>query len=157
MGFGDTYRGYIEWNISSIPDGATITDTKFQYDGWYHGLDCHIHDILQAQPSQSSNEPVYHDAGNGTVYADPDGFPVVGDNQEVDLGASADSDLQSQLSSDWFAIGLQGDVENSGESEIESEDCADATPKPTLVVTYTTNSAPTIGEFQAIRLQECNP
>ena len=136
------YRGYVEWPVSSIPDTATITDTIFKYHGKSGGYDCHIHAIA-AKPSTATDANLYADIADGTVYVDPAGFPVAGTNKEVDLGASADTDLKNQLASDWFAIGIQGDVENSGSySTIYSEEYASATPKPTLYVEYTTGPTP---------------
>lgn len=129
-------RGYIEWDISSIPDGSTILNTVFKYHGVTHYEDAHIHEMLGARPSISDNDTIYNEAGEGTVYAAPAGFPVVGTNKQIDLGASADADLQSQLTSDWFAIGLQGDVETDF-SDIYSEERSGANPKPTLYVEYT--------------------
>ncbi|GAI76025.1 unnamed protein product, partial [marine sediment metagenome] len=121
MGWYGTYayRGYAEWDISSIPDSATILDTVFKYHGLRHDAnsDCHIHEMLGCQPSEQpstniGNEAVWDEIGEGTVYVDPAGFPVVATNQEVDLGTTADSHLQSQLANDWFAIGFQLDTES---------------------------------------------
>lgn len=130
-------RGYVEWDISSIPDSATIIKVVLRYHGEYHTIDCHIHEMLGARPSISGDQAVYDEAGEGTVYADPADFPVVAANQQVDLGASAASDLQSQLSSDWFAIGIQSDSEATpATSAIYSEEYTSADPKPILYVEY---------------------
>ena len=140
-------RGYVEWDTSSIPDGATITDTVFKYHGGSHTVDCHIHAIAN-RPSTSSAQTVYDDCSDGTVYADVAGFPVTDANQQIDLGATADSDLQASLSTDWFAIGIQADSESGGTSIIYAEEYASANPKPTLYVEYTPpNSAPIINRL----------
>lgn len=141
IGFYVTYyieRGYIEWDISDIPDGATITDVVFKYHGSTNEIDCHIHECVGQRPSTAGTEALYNELGQGTVYADPAGFPEVGTNKQVDLGASAVSDLQSQLSVDWFAIGIQADDEGLEDtrSKIYSEEYV-ATPDPTLYVEYT--------------------
>lgn len=149
-GEDEMWRSYVEWDVSSILDGATILDTIFKYEGHYHeypGIDCHIHEMIEHRPSTSTDQEVYDEAGEGTVYADPDGFPVVAVGQEVDLGSDADADLQSQLPSDWFAIGIQSDNETTdGYSNIKSEEAHTPLPdpKPTLYVEYTTVSAPTV-------------
>lgn len=136
-------RAYVEWDISSIPDNAIIINTIFKYNGESHNIDCHIHEMLGARPSTSGNQAVFDEAGEGTVYYDVAGFPVIGVNKEADLGPSADSDLQSQLSADWFAIGFQSDDEGTtAASQIRSEEKAAANPKPTLYVEYTVNPAP---------------
>jgi len=129
------YRGYVEWDVSSIPDGATISDTDFKYHGKSTGSGAHINEMLGTRPSTSSDLAVYTEIGEGTTYANPAGFPEAGTNKQVDLGGDADLDLQDQLSSDWFAIGLMG--EGTSTTEIYSEEYASANPKPTLYVEYT--------------------
>ncbi|MBA7687937.1 hypothetical protein ES703_96411 [subsurface metagenome] len=135
----DINRVYIEWDISSIPDSATITNVVFKYHGDSHQIDCHIHEMMGTRPSTASDAAVYLEAGTGTVYAGPAGFPVEGTDKEVDLGASADADLEYQLThGDWFAIGIQSDDESQKKlSKIRSEEDAGATPKPTLFIEYT--------------------
>lgn len=136
-------RGFVEWDVTSIPDGSTVSDTVFKYEGLFHNQDCHIHEMLGVQPSaeaddDAGNQAIYDEAGEGTVYADPVGFPVVAQNQSVDLGASADTDLEGQLASNWFAIGLQADSEVGGESRIYTEEwVGPPVPPPTLYVVYT--------------------
>jgi len=127
--------GYIEWDISSIRDGSTITDTVFKYHGAQDYLDCHIREMLGARPSTSSNEAVFNEASEGTIYYNTPGFPAVGTNRQVDLGTDADSDLQSLLSEDWFAIGMEVITPGEDYSRIYAEEY-DATPDPTLFVTY---------------------
>lgn len=136
-------HGYFEWPVTSIPDPATITNTVFKYNGYIYLGDCHIHAMAlqpSAQPNNDTgNHAVYDDAGNGTVYADPAGFPVEGTNKEVDLGTTADSDLQSALAGNWFAIGGMQDNEAADylHSRIYSEEQSGVTPPPTLYVEYT--------------------
>jgi len=145
---GNKWRAYVEWNVSSIPDAATINGANFTYEGLLHEEDATIY-AMAFQPSISSGSTIYTDAGDGSVYADFPGFPVVGQNQVVQLSAAAVSDLQSQLAVDWFAIGMRGDIESGGtsyQSRIASSENATATPKPTLTVAYTTVSAPTNDE-----------
>ncbi len=130
-------RGYVEWDISSIPDGAIITDTVFKYHGRQNQIDCRIREMLGYQPSLGDGSSIFTEAGEGTIYADPAGFPEVGATKQVDLGASADSDLQSQLSVDWFAIGIQAETEGStSTSHIYAEEYDPPTPPPTLYVEY---------------------
>jgi len=133
-----TYRGYAEWNVSSIPDSAIITDTVFKYHGVYNpfGISCRVTDMKEARPSTSGDEAIYNEVGLEPYYVDPEWFPQAGSNKQVDLGSTADSDLESQLASDWFAIGLQSDNEGSfTHSSIYSEESS-ADPKPTLYVVY---------------------
>jgi len=128
------YMSYSEWNVITIPDGATITDTVFKYAGNVNDIDCRIYNMT-VKPSTSTDEQVF--GGMGTIYADPDGFPVAGNNQQVDLGATADSDLQSQLTANWFAIGIAPDEWSLHYSSILSENfVGPPVPPPTLYVEY---------------------
>ena len=139
----NVFRAYVEWDVSGIGAGSEVTDTVFKYHGSENGVDCHIHEMVGTRPSTGAAADVYAECGEGTVYADPVGFPVVDTNQSVDLGASADTDLENQLSAGWFAIGIQADAEDSSISSIWAEEKTDAaTPKPTLYVVYTP-AAPT--------------
>jgi len=136
------HRGFVEWDVSGIDNSATITDTVFKYNGRSWEIDCHVHEMLGVQPSTedddaAGNQAIYDEAGEGTVYVDPAGFPVADINQSIDLGAAADSDLEDQLALDWFAIGFQSDDEAQGDhSFIYAEESA-GTPDPTLYVVYT--------------------
>jgi len=141
--YNEIERSYVEWDISSIPTDATINDVDFLYHGYYRygDADCHLHDI-SSRPSTAADADAYADIANGAVYVDPAGFPVVAANQQVDLGTTADSDMQSALGvRQWFAIGLQIDNEASGTNaaDIYSENSESAEPKPTLSIRYTPN------------------
>lgn len=137
-------RVYIEWNISSIPDTANIKKAAFRYEGQYHGVDCQVREMRAIRPStqpfdQASRAAVYAEIGEGTVYASPTGFPVSATYQEVDLGVDAIVDIQAQLTSGWFAIGIQSVDEGYADgSIIKSEEAYGVTPPPTLYVEYGT-------------------
>lgn len=128
-----TDAGYVEWNVSGIPDEATIIDTIFKYHtsgGSYE--DSTIREMVGHRPSTSTDQEVYDEAGEGTIYIWED-FPIGGSNKSVDLGTDADTDLKNLLPSDWFAIGFRG----SNLNKIYSSEYASADPKPTLYVEYT--------------------
>ena len=59
--------------------------------------------------------------------------------QTVDLGTSADSDLQSQLSSNWFGVGIKWTTETGygSTTKIYTSDNSITTLSPILIVTYT--------------------
>ncbi len=135
-------RAYLEWDISSIPNDATIISVTLKYHGNKREIDSHIHEMLGVRPSTEPNDSggnwnLWVEMGQGTVYADLVGFPEVGTNKEINLGATAVSHLQSQLDDDWFAIGIQSDDESDqyADSAIYSEDYA-SNPDPTLYVVY---------------------
>lgn len=100
-------------------------------------------ELVTHRPSTASDEDIYTDAGDGTVYANPSAFPVVATNQKLILGnnplAQACLDLTSQLSNDWFAIGIRIDIEDEDRSDIYAEEYASVDPAPTLYVEYVIN------------------
>lgn len=135
--------GFIEWNVSSIPDDAVILDTVLIYHGQnnYGDWDTSIYDILKRRPSASTSrrraDELNEDARNGTRYlTDSNSFPVESPNRILDLGDQANLDLYSQLENDWFAIGLYGEGSRIQYDSIYSEESAIADPAPTLNVTY---------------------
>lgn len=146
-------RGYVEWNISGITDGSTITKVEFRYEGKVHNAGGTNVDIraMANQPSINNGATIAIDCADGTAYLLNDAvFPEVGVTKDVG-GASGPawdtdpkSELQAALPVDWFAIGMKTqETETPGanqhlEHEIYSEDKTDApTPKPTLYVEYT--------------------
>jgi hypothetical protein len=103
---------YAEWDISSIDDGATISDVLIQYDvtntsSWNGVVDWEINPITN-QPSTSTAGVLGTDAEDGTPYVSISASSTSVSNGVVkDLGTQADSDLQNSLSNDWFAIGIK--------------------------------------------------
>jgi len=155
MFYAETTRGYVEWPISSIDDSSDITDVDFLYRGKSNTDDCHVHECKGQRPSTASAQNLYNELGEGTVYNSPAGFPETGTDKTLDLGSSADSDLASQLSSDWFAIGIQLDSEtNRKNAGIYSEENGSASPTPTLVVTY--NNPPDVPTSLAQYKSNCS-
>jgi hypothetical protein len=146
------YRGYIEWNISTIPNDANITNIIFKYSSLNRDGDGDAHiSAMNYRPSSSSSQNVWNDSGDGTIYANVDGFPVIGNNQEIrnnqeiNLGNDAITDLEAALVTNWFAIGFCLDDEtllNNNYSKIYSMESTSANPKPTLYVEYSSESEP---------------
>lgn len=140
------YRGYVEWDITSVPDNANITEVLFQYHGkiTYTG-DVYITEINN-RPSTTDGQTLVDDIKDGTVFLLQTGFnfPVSSPDQERDLGDDACDDLEAQLSANWWAIGLKHDGVIDFEKRIYSEEYSSVQPPPTLNITYTANNAPTI-------------
>jgi len=102
------YRGYIEWDISAIPDAAIIESVSFRYRrysaGYASAIDCYQ---MSSQPSASSDATVYADAKNGVQYLNGFGSGNAADTwYTVALPASAAAHLQANLAADWFALGF---------------------------------------------------
>jgi parallel beta-helix repeat protein len=137
-----TYRGYVEWNISAIPNNATITKVVLKYHGALNqGTDARIADLLGVRPSESSNELLFSAIAQDDYIFVEGGFPEIGANEEVDLGSLGVEILQIYLDDQcgWFAVGLMAVSESyppDTRSEIYSSDYGGATPKPTLYVEY---------------------
>lgn len=144
-GPNDCYVGFVQWDISSIPNSAVITDSHFKFD---------ISFILTPDPcdympmtvdtTTATDQQIMDDINNGTPYSNDDAIcTTAGNNKDLDLGASADTDVQNALVSNRFAIGIRiSTVGNPGADRQvihESEEDGTATPKPTLEITYTSN------------------
>lgn len=133
-------RGFAEWDISSIPSDASISNVDFLYHGSADGSnDSRIVAILNNRPSTTdpgSPSSLYSEIGAASAYLNP-WNPVVAANQSVTLGSSANNDLESQLSEGWFAIGFH----NSEIADLEldwvyAEEYSSVNPSPSLEVTY---------------------
>lgn len=101
------YRGYIEWDVSAIPDTATIYSVQMKITSQNDNSATDGSEIREItdQPSMTANADVYADAGDGDLYAIIPGLNVNA-SSTVNLGSDAVSDLQANLASDWFAVGL---------------------------------------------------
>ncbi len=137
------YRSWVEWDISAIPDTATIDDTLFKFDVfqvWGGGVQCDIY-AMDFQPSTRTDAQNWADIRDGTEYVDKTTeCQTAGNNKSVDLGATADSDLETLLTGgDYFAIGLSKETVTASQilTRIE-QDGAGGTPEPTLEVEYST-------------------
>lgn len=135
-------RAYVEWDISSIPSTAVISNTVMKYDVQSSAIPLCDYMPFQFKPSTDIIQNIWKDIGNGTAYvANDNTCASSGDTKTEDLGSSADSAVQSNLSAGWFAVGMKASSEtrSSGSDlllNIESEESGSATPKPTLEITY---------------------
>ena len=136
---GSCYGNTIQWDITTIPDGSTITTTNVRYDISLVSSPpvCKWNSIEQ-KPSTGTNQGRLDDALNGTTFVASDTNCQTNTNNYVlDLGNSADADLQANLVSDWWGVGV-----------IPDPFTFDATNRyaffagPELEVIYTTTSPP---------------
>lgn len=134
-------RAYIEWDISSIPDTADVFDVDFKFaiEQADNPRNCDFMP-MEAKPSTSSVSSIWTDIGNGTAYASNNNLcTTISSDNSVDLGSSANSDLQDNLADDYFAIGLKMTSETrDGSHRIISfwSEEGSGQPDPTLEVTY---------------------
>lgn len=126
VGFGAQARGYAEFDTSSIPDGATITDVRLHIWLANHDnptdaavpLPMEIHGVTErASASPLLLWSAIGGMGVGTIYASetvprtgaafcPDAYAF----RDYDLGPVADADVQGLLTFDWFTLGFVSDV-----------------------------------------------
>jgi len=102
------YRGFVEWNISSIPDAAVIDRVRVRFRSYSANYDgtMRMYEMVN-QPSlqtndNAGNQVIYDDAADGDVYVIT---PAGGTNTwfTVTLSAAAVADFNT--TADWFAIG----------------------------------------------------
>jgi len=130
------HRFFIEWDISTIPDTAIIDDVDIYYRahaGAGGGATVRHMDLRPSlEPDNAAgNDRVLADAGNGTAYATTQPNPMTPWAwYTTDLGDTANTDLQTNLAVDWFAI---GGVAGADQVRLSSMDNASAAQ---LIVTY---------------------
>jgi len=135
---------YVEWDTSGIPDGATITNTviKFDVTSVSNPSNCNYIDMGATQPTTATAQEILTAIlVDGSHYvADDPACTAIGSGISVDLGTTANADLQNQLVDDYFAVGIEfsgiRDTEDHSISIATSEDTS-ATTIPTLEITYT--------------------
>ena len=143
----DGARFYSEFDITSIPDGSTVTDTVFKWEaGSPTGTPNNCDYVeMNTKPSTATALQKWDDVGDGTVFVSSDTTcNTSGINKSLDLGTSADSDVMAQLISNWFAIGGKSSTEGVLDASwhvvrFNSEE-AISTPDPTLEITYTSST-----------------
>lgn len=146
-GNSDAYRGYVEWDISSLAGKTLTANPVFKYHSSDDDASSEEINPVTNQPSVTEDATLWTDLASGTAYVDPWPF-AVGANQSQDLGASAKTDLQSAMDALqlWWALAFQGPDDECPPdgapsilylAKMYSEDKTDApTPKPTLYVEY---------------------
>jgi hypothetical protein len=132
-----TFRGFFYFDISTIPDTATITDVDFSFNVSVIGTMTQNIDInsLEDELSQSDQD-LFDDIGDGTTYiSNNNAFSTAGWKTR-DLGSSADSDLQDELSVDnSWGVGMKRTTE-SGTSAKGEVWASDTDSDPYINVTY---------------------
>lgn len=146
-GGADCMVVYIEWDLSDIPDNAIITGAAVKFDVvgiLTSGRNCNYRAMSNRPVTTGSAQTLWDDVMDGNLYAANDAACAsAGDNKAVTLNVNATQDIESQLSSDWFAVGISAvsfDCGNSGNVcriQIASEENAAPNPKPTLEINYT--------------------
>jgi hypothetical protein len=135
-GSGFCYIGIGHFDISGIPDGATVTDVKLNATVTAAGgIDENIDfRYVTVDLDTATNQEIADSGRTGTVYVDGSASCTAsGNNVQWDLGATADTNLQSELTGDdEFAISL---FEDNFQGFGNGQSCTLSAVR--LVVTYT--------------------
>ena len=138
-GYPTTEAGWMKFDVSSIPDGSTISSVEFHgyvnatyYPYW--NINPVTNDPLTATPSVLYNDIVAEASSGYYLYRSESSSFSTGWKVHT-LGGNANANLQSSLTQNWFAIGIM-DRDNSASYYIGFDGWNEAN-KPYLVVTYT--------------------
>ncbi len=107
-------RGWVEWDISSIPDAAQISNVicrvyRTEITGTYPGV--RLYQMTNRPSGPADAVTLYNDAGDGNLYGE---FSSTSGWNSITLSQSARTDLQSRLADNWFAIGFTGTGPTTG-------------------------------------------
>jgi len=106
-------RGWVEWDISSIPNFAVINNLTLRH--YCSSITGTVYKVQFYQmtnrpstvpPTQSGAVLLYNDAGDGNFYGKD--TPPGNGWRTITLNSSARTDFQNRLNDDWFAIGYCG-------------------------------------------------
>jgi hypothetical protein len=140
----DTEDGWMMFDVSSIPDGATINSIEFHFyvnsTNWpYWSCTPVTSDPLTADPATLYAD-INDEAYSGYyLYKNESSSYTTGWKTEI-LGGNANADLEAALAQDWFAIGIVS-RDNSPYYYIIMDGWAQDSV-PYLVVDYTPPGAP---------------
>ena len=103
----------IDFSLAGIPTDSTITDVDITYDIDFvlSALSC-TYRAMSATAASYPNTPagalaLFTDATDGTAFVSADtGCETTGTDKTLDLGASADADLQSKLGTGTWSLGM---------------------------------------------------
>ncbi|MBK7031173.1 MAG: hypothetical protein IPH45_19090 [Bacteroidales bacterium] len=138
-GYPTTEAGWMKFDVSSIPEGATINAVEFHgyvnatnYPYW--NINPVTNDPLTATSSVLYNDIVAESSSGYYLYQSEASNYTTGWKVHT-LGGNANANLQAALAQNWFAIGIM-DRDGSATYYI-GFDGWNETNKPYLVVNYT--------------------
>ena len=139
----DTEDGWMKFDISSIPDGATINSIEFHgyvndtnYPYW--AITPVTHDPVTTDAATLKNDISAEEGSGYYLYQEESSSYSTGWKVHT-LGGTATTDLQNALAQDWFVIGIAS-TDNSSTYYIDFDGWNEAN-KPYLVVDYTVSAS----------------
>jgi len=149
-------RGFIEWDTSILESGINVIELALLCETTRetNARDSQIREILGARPKDFydgsiTDGELFAEIGEGTIYYNTAGFMINGAyNQYIDLGTSAETDFETNLTNGWFGIGIQSTNEAYVNylviSKMLSSENVLSRPMPTLKVSYRLNGSATV-------------
>jgi len=134
------WRNYFEYDITSIDDTADVINTVFTVEAYSltNMRNCTINS-MEFQPSVRTIQQIADDIADGTSFILNDSACTTAQVIVYDLGSDADTDVESQLSANWFAVGgkIHDEVRdtNDHQGRFASEENG-VQDKPLLEITY---------------------
>ncbi len=136
-GAGISYRSYVDFDITSIPDNATTTKVEFRFKIFETTAATEkgrFYPMTATGASQSAQN-AFTDARDGAMYVETAASLTTSTFYTYNLGAAACTDLQALLAANWFSLGFSSAGVTTSTIQINSED-AGAGNTPSLYVYY---------------------
>ncbi|TAL66844.1 MAG: hypothetical protein EPN88_07905, partial [Bacteroidetes bacterium] len=147
------HKGYIAWNIETIPDDITIENVLFRYNGKAATDQREFIGSVSESPLYSSDSILLNAISN-SVYRAADGSFVELGAQNLTLLPLANTKMNESLALDWFAIGMTTGFEDGGASIYASEAGGDRVPA--LIVKYSPRAEPVCGNGNSETGEQCD-
>jgi hypothetical protein len=138
-GYPTTQAGWMKFDVSSIPDGATINSIEFH--GYVNAANYPYWNInpVTNDPVTSSASALYSDimaeSASGYYLYRSEASSYTSGWKIHTLGGNANANLQAALAQNWFAIGIMD--RDASSSYYIGFDGWNETNKPYLIVNYT--------------------
>ena len=150
------HRAFIEFDTSSISESAIVTNVILNFTVENAFSNAHtinitrfnnsmINNLINYPNTDAGNELLGKDIFNGTgspPYVLQNISLQIQGNKTFDLGTNADSDLQAQLGSNYFGVGLVRSNDENDDVDLATITNAvvgGVSTSPKLIVTYTAN------------------
>lgn len=137
--FSTDFRGFIDFDTSSIPDGSTISDVTLQLNK-KTGTDVNISIMKLTDYSKNyTSADLFNECDDSAYVENVTTWGTTGTNANQTLGSEAISDLETNLSDDRFSVCIYSEEAEADTADIqafESSNSATQAYWPTLYVTY---------------------
>ncbi len=146
-------RGYVRYNISSIPDGSNVTDVdQYVYvfaleELWNDYLNYDVRRITHDVSSSSTTyEQIWDDIQYGTLYENDEWVSNPPAWEWSDI--PAENDIENALSSNWFMLGYMVECnENNPDFYAKFYGTYDPPNLPYMAIVYTPPTDPYISGY----------